>query len=192
VDTGIRRSERQCADCAHSQNTQRPWYGRTSEYGTSTGDSRSARTRTGAGYVVRLSSRVHKVIDTFNLPDDVQKFEEAIVSGKPFKTESTSRRLGKSRGNNADNANDSCGSGSESESVDHEPPKMVSCSSILVPSILIFVRITRGEVSWHSCRTRALTTNDFYIPRVNFVSCWLQVSLVPSHCPVASKYPKSC
>src|SRR5882757_10639512 len=120
VVTGIRRPERQCADCADSQNTQRPWYGGTSEYGTSTGDSRSARTRTGAGYVVRLSSRVHKVIDAFDLPDDVQKFEEAVVSGKPFKTESTSRRLAKSRGSNADNADDSSGPGSESESADHE------------------------------------------------------------------------
>jgi hypothetical protein len=193
VDTRVRRPERQCADCAHSQNTQRPWYGGTSEYGTSTGDSRSARTRTGAGYVVRLSSRVHKVIYTFNLPDDVQKFERAITSGKPFKTESTSRRLDKRRGSNADNADDSSGPGSESESADPEPPKIVSCNSILVPLILIFVRIMHGEVSWHSYRTRAPTTNDFYIPRISlFVSCLLRVSLVPSHPPIASKYPKSC
>ena len=82
--------------------------------------------------MVTLSSRVHKVINAFNLPDDVQKFERAIVTGKPFKTESTSRRLAKSRGNNADNANDSSGPGSESESADPEPPKMVSCHSILV------------------------------------------------------------
>lgn len=113
-------------------------------------------------------SGVHKVIDTFNLPDDVQNFERAIVSGKPFKTENISGRLAKRKGSNADNANDSSGPGSESESADHEPPKMVSCSSISVPSILIFVRITRGEVSWHSYRTRAPTTNDFYIPRVTF------------------------
>lgn len=143
--------------------------------------------------MVRLSSGVEKVIDAFNLPDDVQKFERAIVTGKPFKTENTSRRLAKSSGNNADNANDSSGPGTESESADHEPPKMVSCNSILDPSILIFVRITRGEVSWHSYRTKAPTTNDFYIPRAVslFVSCMLRVLLVPSHCPVASKYPKS-
>ena len=96
--------------------------------------------------MVRLSSRVHKVIDIFDLPDDVQQFERAIVSGKPFKSESTSRRLAKRRGSNADNANDSSGPGSESESVDHEPPKVVCCNSILVPLILTFVRITRGEV----------------------------------------------
>jgi hypothetical protein len=118
--------------------------------------------------VIRLSSRVHKVIDTFNLPDDVQKFERAIVSGKPFKTENTTRRLAKRGDSKADNANDISGPGSESESVDREPPKMVSYNSILVLSILIFVRITRGEVSWHSYRTRAPTTNDFYIPCVTF------------------------
>lgn len=56
--------------------------------------------------------------------DDVQNFERAIVSGKPFKTESTSRRLARRKGSNADNANDSSGPGSESESADHEPPKM--------------------------------------------------------------------
>jgi len=56
--------------------------------------------------------------------DDVQQFERAIASGKPFKTESTSRRLAKRRGSNADNANDSSDPGSESESVDHEPPKV--------------------------------------------------------------------
>ena len=192
VVTRVRRPERQCADCAHSQNTQRPWNGGTSEYGTSTGDSRSARTRTGAGYVVRLSFRLHKVNGAFNLPDDVQKFEQAVVSGKPFKTESTSRRLAKSRSNNTDNADDSSGPGSESESADPEPPKMVSCNSVLVPSILIFVRITRGEASWHSYRTRAPTTNDFlHSPCHFFVSGLLRVSLVPCHRPVASKYPKS-
>jgi len=63
VGTRVRRPEPQCADCAHSQNPQRPWYGGTSEYGTSKGDSRSTRTRTGAGYVARFSSGVHKVID---------------------------------------------------------------------------------------------------------------------------------
>jgi hypothetical protein len=131
VGTRVRRPERQCADCAHSQNPQRPWYGGTFEYGTSTGDSGSTRTCTGAGYAVRLSSGVDKVIDDFNLPDDVQKFERAIVSGKPFRTDNASRRLAKSNGNNADNANDSSGPGSESESSDREPPKMVSCSSSL-------------------------------------------------------------
>ena len=106
------------------------------------------------------SFMVHKVADTLNLPDDVQKFERAIVSGKPFKTDSPSRGIAKSRGSNADNANDSSDPGSESEFADHEPLKMVSCNSILVPSILIFVRITRGEVSWHSYRTRAPTTSE--------------------------------
>jgi hypothetical protein len=101
-----------------------------------------------------------RLFGAFNLPDDVQKFERAIVSGQPFKTESTNRRLAKSRGSNVDNTNDSSGPGSESESADHEPPKMVSCNSIHVLSILISVRITRGEVSWHSYKTRAPTTND--------------------------------
>ena len=128
----VRRPERQCADCPHSQNTQRPWYGGTSKYGASTGDSRSARTRTGAGCVVRFSFKVHNVMNTFYLPDDVQKFERAIVSGKPFKTESTGSRFAKRRGSNADNANDSSGPGSESESADPEPPKIVSCNSFLI------------------------------------------------------------
>jgi len=56
--------------------------------------------------------------------DDVQNFERAITSGKPFKTEGTSRRLDKRRGSNADNADDSSGPGSESESADPEPPKI--------------------------------------------------------------------
>lgn len=54
--------------------------------------------------------------------DDVQKFERAIVSGKPFKTERSSRRVVKS-GDNADDANDGSDSGSEDAS-DHEPPKV--------------------------------------------------------------------
>jgi len=54
--------------------------------------------------------------------DDVQKFERAIVSGKPFKTESTSRRAAKRSSCNVDDASD--GSNSESQSVsDHEPPR---------------------------------------------------------------------
>jgi hypothetical protein len=81
--------------------------------------------------------RGHKVIDTLCFPDDVQKFERAIVSGKPFKTGNTSRRLAKRSGSNADDANDSSDSGSESASVDHEPPKMVSCNLVLARSILI-------------------------------------------------------
>ena len=74
---------------------------------------------------------------TLCLLDDVQKFERAIVSGKPFKTENTSRRLAKKSGGDADNANDSSDPGSESASADHEPPKMVSCNLVLSPSILI-------------------------------------------------------
>jgi hypothetical protein len=130
-----------------------------------------------------LSFGVHKVVDTLNLPDDVQKFERAIVSGKPFKTDNTNRRLAKSS-SNVDNANESSGPGSESESAGHEPPKVVSCKSILVTSILIFVRITRGEVSWHSYRTKApRTTSDFYIPRVTFCLMFVAgFSLVPSPC----------
>ncbi|KAI9456107.1 hypothetical protein F5148DRAFT_1324351 [Russula earlei] len=54
--------------------------------------------------------------------DDVQKFERAIVSGKPFKTESASRRVAKS-GNNADDAYDSSDSGSKITS-DHERPQV--------------------------------------------------------------------
>ena len=71
-------------------------------------------------------------MNTFYLPDDVQKFERAIVSGKPFQTESTSSRFAKRRGSNADNANDSSGPGSESDSADPEPPKIVSCNSTLI------------------------------------------------------------
>ncbi|KAH9986655.1 hypothetical protein BJV74DRAFT_885881 [Russula compacta] len=55
--------------------------------------------------------------------DDVQKFERAIVSGTPFQTESTRRRVVKGDGTNADDANDGSDPGSESTS-DHEPPKV--------------------------------------------------------------------
>ena len=82
--------------------------------------------------MIRPSPKAHKVMNTLYLPDDVQKFERAIVSGKPFKTGGTSGRLAKRRGSNADNANDSAGPGSESEFADHEPPKMVSYNSILL------------------------------------------------------------
>lgn len=136
-----------------------------------------------------LSSGVHKVIDTFNLPDDVQNFERAIVSGKPFRTDNTNRRLAKSS-SNADNANESSGPGSESESAGHEPPKVVSCNSILVPSFLIFVRITRGEVSWHSYRTRAPTTSDFYIPRVTFCLMFVAGFSRPISSPCGFEIPE--
>jgi hypothetical protein len=129
-----------------------------------------------------------KSLILFNLTDDVQKFERAIVSGKPFKTGGTSsRRLAKRGGSNADNANDSSSPGSESESADHEPPKMVSCNSIIVPSILIFVRITRGEVSWHSYRTRAPTTSDFYIHRVTFCPMFVAGFFWPLSSPCSSE-----
>ena len=83
--------------------------------------------------------RGHKVIDLSRFPDDVQKFERAVVSGKPFKTGGTSKRLSKSGSGNADNANanDSSSSESEDASADPEPPKMVSRSLILGQSILI-------------------------------------------------------
>jgi len=64
--------------------------------------------------------------DIFGYIDDVQKFERAIVSGKPFKTERSSRRVVKS-GDNADDANDGSDPGSE-EASDHEPPKAVRCN----------------------------------------------------------------
>jgi len=52
--------------------------------------------------------------------DDVQKFEKAIVSGKPFKTESPRRGVPK---RNADDANDASDPGSDSTSAP-EPPKV--------------------------------------------------------------------
>ncbi|KAH9968415.1 hypothetical protein BGW80DRAFT_1338390, partial [Lactifluus volemus] len=55
--------------------------------------------------------------------DDVQKFERAIVSGKPFKTESPRKRVPKGDIDEASDANDTSGSSSASES-DREPPKV--------------------------------------------------------------------
>jgi hypothetical protein len=87
--------------------------------------------------------RGHRIIDLSRFPDDVQKFERAVVTGKPFRTGNTSRRLSKSGSGNADNANanananDSSGSESEDASADHEPPKVVSRNLILGQSILI-------------------------------------------------------
>ena len=103
------------------------------------------------------------VIDTLDHPDDVQKFEKAIVSGKPFKTESPKRRVVKKDGDTAEDPNDSSDSGSESES-EREPPKVVSCNLLLILSYSNPIRITRGEVSWRSYRTKARTTTDSYNP----------------------------
>jgi len=55
--------------------------------------------------------------------DDVQKFERAIVSGKPFKTESPRRRVAKRDGDSAEDPNNDSDSGSESVS-EREPPKV--------------------------------------------------------------------
>ncbi|KAI0246896.1 hypothetical protein BJV78DRAFT_1285976 [Lactifluus subvellereus] len=52
--------------------------------------------------------------------DDVQKFERAIVSGKPFKTEGVRRGVPKG---DTDDANDASDSGSDSTSA-REPPKV--------------------------------------------------------------------
>jgi hypothetical protein len=60
----------------------------------------------------------------------VQKFERAIVSGKPFKTESPRKRGSKRDIDDASDANDSSDSSSASES-DREPPKVVSISFVL-------------------------------------------------------------
>jgi len=54
--------------------------------------------------------------------DDVQKFERAIVSGKPFETERSSRRVVKRGGGDADDADDGSDPGSE-DAPDHEPAK---------------------------------------------------------------------
>ena len=84
-----------------------------------------------------LPARELKVIDISRFLDDVQKFERAVVSGKPFKSKNTNRRLEKSDGGNADTTNDSSGSESEDASADREAPKIVSCNLLLGPSILI-------------------------------------------------------
>ena len=58
--------------------------------------------------------------------DDVQQFERAIVSGKPFKTESPKRRVGKGNDDSAEDSNN--GSDPESETAsDREPPQVVGC-----------------------------------------------------------------
>lgn len=115
-----------------------------------------------------LLSRGLKVDDISRSLDDVQKFERAVVSGKPFKTENTNRRLTKSGGGNVDTTNDSSGSESEEVSADREAPKTVSLQ--LAPRSINSdsVRITRGEVSWPSYRTKAPTTTEFYIPHFTF------------------------
>jgi len=72
--------------------------------------------------------------------DDVQKFERAIVSGKPFKTERSSRRVAKTSGDNADDADDGSDSGSEDAS-DHEPPKANNARR----SIMAFLQDQRSD-----------------------------------------------
>ena len=106
------------------------------------------------------------VIDILDHPDDVQKFERAIVSGKPFKTESPRRRVAKKNGDTAEDPNDSSDSGSESAS-EREPPKVVSCDSFLILFHSNTIRITRDGVSWRSYRTKARATMiDSYILRL--------------------------
>lgn len=75
--------------------------------------------------------RKTSVIDIHDLPDDVQKFERAIVSGKPFKTESARRRVAKNNDNSAEDPNDSSDSGHDSAS-ERGPPKVVSCNLLLI------------------------------------------------------------
>lgn len=145
---------------------------------------------------MRGPTKDHRVdvrfIDIFGYPDDVQKFEKAIVSGKPFQTESTRRRVVKGNSTNADDANDDSDPGSESTS-DHEPPKVVSNNSVLTSSHSDLVRIMHGGVLWHSSRTRARTVTDsccvpYPIPcLLKFVA----VLLVISHHQVGSKYLKA-
>ncbi len=63
-------------------------------------------------------TRERKVVEILGYLDDVQKFERAIVSGKPFKTESPRRRVAKRDG-------------------EREPPKVVSCNLVIRCSFLI-------------------------------------------------------
>jgi len=101
------------------------------------------------------------VIDIHGLPDDVQKFERAIVSGKPFKTESPRRRVAKKNDDSAEDPNDSSDSGRDSAS-EREPPKVVSCNLLLILFHSNPIRTTRDGVSWRSYRIKARTTTDSY------------------------------
>ena len=123
------------------------------------------------------------VIDTLEHPDDVQKFERAIVSGKPFKTESPRRRVARKNGDTAEDPNDSSDSGSESVS-EREPPKVVSCNLLLILFHPNPIRITRDEVSWRSYRIKARTTIDSYTLRL--IPYFYDA--VSSHHSVASRY----
>lgn len=113
----------------------------------------------------------------------MQKFEKAIVSGRPFKTESPKRRMVKRNGDTAEDPNDSSDSGSESES-EREPPKVVSCNLLLILFYSNPIRITRGGVSWRSYRTKARTTTDSYTLRL--IPCFYDA--VSSYHSVASRY----
>jgi len=81
-------------------------------------------------------TRERKVVEILGYLDDVQKFERAIVSGKPFKTESPRRRVAKRDGDSAEDPNNDSDSGSESVS-EREPPKVVSCNLVIRCSFLI-------------------------------------------------------
>lgn len=122
-------------------------------------------------------------IDTLDHPDDVQKFERAIVSGKPFKTESPKRRVAKKNGDAAEDPNDSSDSGSESAS-EREPPKVVSCNLLLILFHSNPIRITPDEVSWLSYRIKARTTTDSHTFRL----IPYLFNAVSSHHYVASRY----
>jgi hypothetical protein len=95
-------------------------------------------------------------IDSVTWSDDVQKFEKAIVSGKPFKTESVRRRVPKT---NMDDANETSDPGSSSSS-DPELPKVVSVNMTPTPPYADSVRTMHGGVSWRSSRIRARTMTD--------------------------------
>lgn len=56
--------------------------------------------------------------------DDVKKFERAVVSGKPFESESAKRRVARKNDDSAEEPND--GSDAERETAsDREPPQVV-------------------------------------------------------------------
>jgi hypothetical protein len=123
------------------------------------------------------------VIDIHDLLDDVQKFERAIVSGKPFKTESARRRVVKKNDESAEDPNDSSDSGHDSTS-EREPPKVVSCNLPLILSHSNPIRTTREGVSWHSYRIKARTTTDPY----SFSFLIYFYDAVSSHHSLASRY----
>lgn len=153
-------------DQTPTRDSSRTGDGGAVEYGEGKRDQRAERIGEGTRYAVIALSPSHSPTDTcsgcpiFPTAEDVQKFEEAVVSGKPFRTLRDSRSKSKGKVEEDDVHDEESISESEGETPSGKPKHRV-CPGPSFPFLSdcswtrFFFRTQQGA-SWHSWQIRAI------------------------------------